>query len=97
MAKKWVMQVMTDEKTNELFGLMDDILSQYPDNHDDVLDMVTGKLFAMYTDPTRAVFNAEQVKQLVLLRNLLGSLNEMRDMPIIGDMIRKLLEGGRDG
>jgi hypothetical protein len=84
-------EVMTHEKANELFQITEELLSLYPENHDDLLDLITGKLFAMYTDISRAVFNAEQVKQLILLRNLLGSINEMKDMPIIGDIIRKLM------
>ena len=93
----WVIRAMTDEKVNELFQLTDEILGQYPENHDDILDMITGKLFAMYTDISRAVFNTEQVKQLILLRNLLDSLNEMKDMPLIGDIIRKYMEESGHG
>jgi hypothetical protein len=90
--KDWVMRIMTDEKANEMFQITEELLILNPENHDDILDLITGKLFAMYKDTSRAVFNAEQVKQLILLRNLLGSLNEMKDMPIIGDIIRKLME-----
>ena len=88
----WIMRVMTNEKANELFQITEELLSLYPENHDDILDLVTGKLFVMYKDNSRAVFNAEQVKQLILLRNLVGSLKEMKDMPIIGDIIRKFME-----
>ena len=95
--RDWVMRVMTDEKVNELFQLTDEILGQHPENHDDILDMITGKLFAMYTGPQRAVFNLMQMKQLVILRNLLASVNELKDTPIIGDIIRKFMEENKGG
>lgn len=92
--KDWVTRIITDEKANELFQITKELLDLYPEHHDDVLDIVTSKLFAMYDDISRAVFNLEQVKQLILIRNLVASLNELKDMPLIGDIIRKLMEGG---
>ena len=81
----------SSEEANDIVVAVARLFEKHPGQKDDVLDFITGLLMSRYESPARAIFQAETMKFLCLVKNM-GMV-----MPHIDSLLDffKLVKGGR--
>jgi len=84
------------EELNDFSLLVDALTKKHPDNHDDILDFLNGLLAARYENPARAVFQAETMKFMVMVRNVSAVTQAEGFLPFLRSFMELLKKGGKD-